>query len=190
VDVSESKCRATARLGDIMAIQKDATDLTLYEEDIDLRTVDVVIAATNRDEVNLLVATIAKEKNVPRVITSVENPRLVKILEDVGVERALCPSLITARMIEGLIEGRVATSLIAPVASGNVGIVSFTLSENDQAVGKKLGEIVIPQTSKILAVFDGESFLDPLSDLELKEGYEVVALVKGGATKGLLNSFR
>ena len=58
VDKDKDKCKLVAEEADVLAINKDATDLSLYEE-VDLRKLDVMVAATDKDEVNLFVALIA-----------------------------------------------------------------------------------------------------------------------------------
>jgi len=190
VDKDKEKCEIAASEGDVMAINRDATDLKLYEEDIDLRKIDVLVAVTDRDEVNLFVSIMAKNYGVPRVIVRVKDLKVASILERSGIEKAICVPYVTAKLIEGIIEGKYSIASFAPTFTGNYGIVSMTLTESDSAIGKRLEDLTIPSQARILAVFDGEDMLDPEEATELKPGYEIIALVRNDKVKEFLEAFR
>jgi len=189
VDKDVEKCKEVAEEGDIMAINRDATDPKLYEE-IDLRKIDVVVAATDRDEVNLFVAMIAKDHGVPRIIVRVRDDRVAMVLEKAGIEKAICVPYVIAKLIEGMIEGKYAVASFAPTLTGNYGLASITLSENDSSIGKRLSDIKLPPEVKVLAVFDGTEMLNPNETAELKPGYEIIALVRNDRVKEFIEAFK
>lgn len=190
VDKDKEKCAAIAAEGDIMAINRDATDLKLYEEDVDLRKIDVLVAVTDRDEVNLFIAILARDFGVPRIIVRVKDCKVASLLEKAGVERAICVPYVTAKLMEGIIEGKYSVAFFAPVFTGNYGLASVTITESDSSIGRRLEEITLPSHVKLLAVFDGEELLDPEEVSELKPGYEIVALVRGDKVKEFVEAFR
>ncbi|HIQ03395.1 MAG TPA: TrkA family potassium uptake protein [Desulfurococcales archaeon] len=189
VDKDRAKCEMVANEADVMAIIRDATDPGLYEE-IDLRRIDVVVASTDRDEVNLFIAMIAKDYGVPRVVVRVKDEKIAKLLERVGVEAAICVPYVTAKLIESLIEGKYSVVELVPSFTGNYGLVSLTLTENDYCIGKHLSNIKLPKECKIIAVFDGERFLDPKEVTDLRPGYEIVALVRKDKIEEFKQAFR
>ena len=190
VDKDREKCEAVATEGDVMAINRDATDLRLYEEDVDLRKVDVLVAVTDRDEVNLFVAIMAKDYGVPRVIVRVKDVKVASLLEKSGVEKAICVPYVTAKLIEGMIEGKYSIAYFAPTFTGNYGLASISLTESDSSIGKRIEDVSLPPQVKILAIFDGEELLDPEEITELKPGYEIIALVRGDKVKEFIEAFR
>jgi len=189
VDKEKEKCKIVTEEADVLAINRDATDLTLYDE-VDLGKLDVLVAATDKDEVNLFVALIAREYGVPRIIVRVKNEKVAKLLERVGIERAICVPYVTANIIEGFIEGKYSLVKIAPIFSGMYSLVSLTLTENDACIGKSLDELKIPLAAKVIAIFDGEKFLEPNEIKELRPGYEIIGLVRNDIAEEFVKAFR
>jgi len=179
VDKDESKVRRITSEADVEGIVRDATDPLLYEE-LDLETFDVVVAATDRDEVNLFVASIAKEYGVNRIFVRAKNRATIKLLSMLGVEAAVAENDIVAGILFSEIEGRFSSVEIINVYTGDFTIVSRTITRVSKALGRSLREVMqdLPPTVKILAVFDGEGFLDPDKVLSLEPGYIIIALAK------------
>ncbi|NPA05349.1 MAG: NAD(P)-binding domain-containing protein [Crenarchaeota archaeon] len=190
VDKDSERCEALASEVDVQAIARDATDPALYEE-IDLATMDIVVAVTNRDEVNLLASMIARDYGVPRIIARVRDPRTALLFEKLGVEFVIVEPLLTAKTIESIIEGKYGVIQIVPIFTGNYVLVSLTITENDSCVGRPLDEIPYPRDrAKILAVFTGDRFADPMEVEALRPNYEVIALVRKDSIEDFIQAFR
>jgi trk system potassium uptake protein TrkA len=190
VDKDAEKCSRLANEVDVLALARDATDPALYEE-VDLSSLDVVVAVTDRDELNLFISTIARDYGVPRIIARVKNPRIARLLEHIGVEHAITEPHIIAKLIEATIEGRYHAVELAPVFTGNYVLASITITESDSSLGKRLSEIPFPREGvRIIAIFDGEELRDPDEVSELQRGYHVVALVRNDKLEEFLESFR
>ncbi len=174
---------------DAQGIVMDATDPNLYSE-IDLKSIDVVVAATDRDEVNLLVATIANESNVPRIVVRTRSSRIAKIMEKIGVEYTITEPVVIAKLINSIIEGKYNAVSLVPVFTGNYMLTSITITETDSSVGRTLGEIELPEGIKILGVFDGENILEPTGNLELRPNIIVIALVRKDVLEEFERAFR
>ncbi|MCE4607328.1 MAG: TrkA family potassium uptake protein [Desulfurococcales archaeon] len=179
VDKDESKVRRITAEADVEGIVRDATDPMLYDE-LDLETFDVVVAATDRDEVNLFVSSIAKEYGVNRIFVRAKNRATIKLLNMLGVEASVAENDIVAGILFSEIEGRFSAVEIVNIYTGNFVIVSRTVTKVSKALGKSVREITseLPPTLKIIAVFDGENFLDPDKVLSLEPGYIIIALSK------------
>ncbi len=191
LDKDPRKAEALAREADVEALARDATDPSVYEAEIDLSTIDVVVAVTNRDEVNMFVATLAREYEVPRIIVKVRDSRIAYLIEKLGIEHVIVEPNVTANIINSIIEGKYVAVTLLPAFTGNYRLVSITISETDTAAGKPLDEIDYPRDrAKILAVFDGSTFLDPSEVIRLEPGYQVIALVRADAVEEFMNAFR
>ncbi len=191
VDKDPRKAEALAREADVEALARDATDPSLYEREVDLSTVDVVVAATNRDEVNMFVATLAREYDVPRIIVKVRDSRIAYLIQKLGIEYVIVEPLVTANIINSIIEGKYVAVNIVPAFTGNYRLVSVTISEGDSAAGKTLDEIPYPRDrARVLAVFDGQALLDPSEVVRLEPGYQVIALVRQDSLEEFLQAFR
>ncbi len=191
VDKDERKAEMVAREADVEALARDATDPSLYEREVDLTTVDVVVAVTNRDEVNMFVATLAREYNVPRIVVKVRDQRIAQLIQKLGIEYVVVEPVITANIINSIIEGRYVAVNLLPTFMGNYRLVSITISEGDSSAGKTLDEIDYPRDkARILAIFNGESIVDPSEVTRLEPGYQVIALVQQDAIDRFLQAFR
>ncbi len=190
VDKDSEKCDAITAEADVLAISSDATDPSLYDE-VDLSTIDVVVAATDKDEVNLFVSMIARDSGVPRIIARVRSEKVAKLLERIGVEYAITVPYVTAKLIESLIEGKYSVVSIAPTFTGNYYLVSISIAEADSSVGKRLDEIPYPKEGvKIISVFDGEKLLDPDEVAVIRPNYEIIALVRKDKLEEFKQAFR
>ncbi len=191
VDKDPEKCRVLRESleVDVSVIEGDATDPSLYEE-IDLSSVDVLVAATNRDEVNLFVATLAKDYGVKRIVARARSPLVARLMEKIGVEFVITEPLVTAKLMASIIEGKYNAISLVPVFTGNYVLVSVAISETDSSVGKSLEELDLPRNSRILAVFDGENLLDPTEVRQLQPNFVVIALVRRDLVQEFIQAFR
>ncbi len=182
VDMDEEKCSSLAREADLIVLNRDATDPSLYEE-IELASFDVVVAATDRDEVNLFVAAVAKEYGVTNIIVVTRTVKASELIDMLGLAEVSFPSpSIAAKLVESYIEGKYGIVPLAKLLSGRFGVYSIEITSGDKAVGLKLGEIKeeMPRDVMILAVFDGEKFVEPEDDLVIEAGYVLILLVPTG----------
>ena len=190
IDKDEEKIKAVQSEADVQGLVRDATDPSLYDE-IDLRSIDVVVAATDRDEVNMLVATIARESGVPRIIARALTSRIARVMERVGVEFAVTEPVVIAEIMDALIEGKYHAVSLAPVFTGNYMLAAITITENDSSVGRSLGEIMYPSEGvRILAIFDGEKLIEPVENIDLAPNYIIIALVRRDKLEEFERAFR
>ena len=180
VDKDEEKLVRLGTIADVEGLVRDATDPQLYE-DIDLQTYDVVVACTDKDEVNLFVAALARLYKIERVLVRAKNPQTPTLLQLLGVESVIVEPQITANIIHAMIQGRYGLVDLITSLSGDFRIVAASIKETSMLRGKTimdaLRERLIPAGVKILAVFDGERFYDIEDSPVLDVGYVVVALV-------------
>ncbi len=190
VDKNPERAQMIAREADVQAYARDATDPSLYDE-IDMLSIDVVVAVTDRDEVNLFVAALAKEHNVPRIIAKARDARTAMLMERFGIEYVVPEPQITARIIEAMIEGKYNVVELVPAFSGNYALVAITLTEASSAVGRRIEEIDYDRRrARILAVFDGTNFLDPDEAAQLQPNHEIIALVRRDYIEEFMQAFR
>jgi len=173
IDRDKRACDTVAGETDALVLNREATDLSVYEE-IELDKFDVVLALTNRDEVNLFTCIVAKNYGVPRIISLVEDEKIAEFLSRLGVEKPLCKPRLITNTLNNIIEGRGGVTEIFEVDRGSFKVVATGISEH--VVGKALRELTIPSRTKIISIFNGEKFIDPDPDYILKDGDTVIAL--------------
>jgi trk system potassium uptake protein TrkA len=88
-------------------ISGDATQIAVLEE-AKLKKADVFFAVTHEDNVNLMVAQIAKKIfSIPHVLARVFDPRRENVFERLGIE-TICPTSVGAEMFLSAVASRLA----------------------------------------------------------------------------------
>ena len=89
-------------------VEGDATRLSVLRT-AKLKDADVLFATTHDDNVNLMVAQIARKIfNVPHVLARVFDPKREKVFDQLGIE-TICPTSVAAEMfLLAVASGRVA----------------------------------------------------------------------------------
>jgi trk system potassium uptake protein len=86
VEISPRRCeRLAAELPSALVLNGDGTDLELFEAE-QLHRSDVLGSVTTNDEKNLLATLLARQMQVPKIITRVDKPRNLRLFESVGID--------------------------------------------------------------------------------------------------------
>jgi len=186
IDTDEEKLSRLGVQADVEGLVRDATDPQLYEE-LDLPSYDIVVACTDRDEVNLFVAAIARLYGIERIFVRAKNEQTPTLLQLLGVESVVVEPRLAANIILSMIQGRYGVIDLVLSLSGDYRLVSASVKETSILRGKTVAEAMraglIPKGVKILAIFDGENFHEPEEGLTLEVGHVVIALVAQNAVK-------
>jgi len=143
----------------------------------ELRTCDVVVAATGDDEDNLVTSLLAKQEyGVPRVIARVNHPNNEWLFtEQWGVDVAVSPPhVLTALVEEAVTTGDLVRLL--KLEGGEVSLVEVKLTESSHMVGRPLYELRLPQDAAVVAVLRGGHVVIPQPETQLAAGDEVIAI--------------
>ena len=154
----------------------DACEVRTMRE-VGMQRADVVVATTGDDEDNLVVCQMAKLRfNVPRTISRVNNPQNEDIFQTLGIDATVSSTKIIFNLIEQQIEtGEVI--LLAPLQRGNIEIVEVDLGPDSPVVGKRIGQVTLPEDALVICIVrDGHAIL-PNIDVNFEEGDSVIALV-------------
>ena len=157
-------------------IQADACEpLNLQGSGLD--TCDVMVAATGDDKVNLVASLLAKQEfGIPRVLARVNHPKNEWLFnESWGVDAPVSPPhLLTSLVEEAVTVGDLVTLL--RLEQGKVLLVEFRLGEGSPAVGKVVGELMLPRDCALVAIARGGHVIAPRDETPLMEGDEILAL--------------
>jgi len=179
VDLSEERILGLSSEADVEGVVRDATDPSLYDE-IDLSSYDIVIAATDRDEVNLFVSSLARLYGVSRVLVRVRKSQTAKLLHMLGIDAIVSEHQIAANLIYSFIEGRYGLVQLVPVLSGDFIMISATVGPTSPVRGKRLSEVarMLPKGVTILMVYHDGDFIDPGELGVLDEGMILIMLAR------------
>ena len=166
VEKSPERCRKLAEhLNHALILEGDGTDLELLEQER-LEDADVLVAVTEDDSKNLLVALLGKQLNIPKVITRVNRSRNRNLFEAVGIESPLTP--LTAAVQETLnwLNLDQVDHLVTIGEQAEVMEVTYPYN----CVSAKIKDIGAPPNSLIGAILRKEKAIIPDGETELRPG--------------------
>jgi trk system potassium uptake protein TrkA len=155
IDRDPDRCDSVAcLLNNGVVLQGDGTDVDLLTQE-GVGEADAVVCLTNDDKLNLLVALLAKRMGAQKTFMRVSRTEYISVMEQVGVDVALSPQLLTVGVI------------LQFVRRGD--IVSVMLFDGAKAEAM---EVIVPEGSLVTA--------NPLKKLGMPEQALVGMVVRNG----------
>ena len=162
----------------IVLVGDSADEDLLHEEGID--ETDVFCALTNDDEANILSSMLAKRMGCEKVITLINRPAYVDLVESDRIDVAISPQQITigallthirrGQMVRVHSLRRGAAEAIEAVALGQPG--------SSKVVGKRIGEIALPtETTTIGGIVRGDEIIMAHHDVMIQNEDHVILFV-------------
>jgi len=183
--------RLKSQLPGVTVIAADACEYACLAS-ADVRSADVMIAATGDDEDNLVISWLAKQEfGVPRVISRINNARNEWLFnESWGVDVSVStPALITSLVDEAVEVGAIIQ--LMTLAHGRMRLIEVTLDENAPAVvnNHTLDELRLPDSLRVVAVVRNEQPLVPSATMHFLEQDHVVLMARVDATEDCASAF-
>ena len=146
-------------------------------EKANLKTADVVVAATGDDEDNLVTSLLAKQEfAVPRVLARVNHPRNEWMFtEQWGVDAAVSPPHILTALVEEAVTVGDLVRLLR-LEGGRVALVEMTLPDDSPNAGRPIYELRLPADTAIVALLREGHVVIPQPETVVAGGDEIVAL--------------
>lgn len=166
IEKSKERCYyLSTHLDDVMVLHGDATDSVLLEEE-NLDEMDAFVAATGLDEENLLLALIAKQRNIEDVIAKVSRQSYKDLIERMGVDMVLNPLDIVASNILRYIQGskRIISYLLI---QGQAEIMEIIASEDMKLANTPLKHVKLPDGVLVAAIHRGPKVIIPNGDTKI-----------------------
>ncbi|MFB6104156.1 MAG: Trk system potassium transporter TrkA [Halobacteriaceae archaeon] len=163
----------------------DATDAAFLERE-HIGDADLVVAALDSDERNLLVSLLTKRVGTPRTVAIVDNPAYVDLFEAVGVDVGLNPREVAAEEITRFTRERRMEN-VAIIEPGTAEVLEAEITADSAIVGESIAEAMtdLPDGVVIGAITRDEEFVTPRGDTVIKAGDHVIAFVREDAHAAL-----
>jgi len=175
VEQNKERCHYLSdHLGNVMILHGDGTDLALLEEE-NLDEMDAFVTATGYDEDNLLLALMAKSRNIEDVIAKVSRGIYTEMVSQMGVDMALNPLDITVSNILRIIQGdkRVLSSQLI---QGQAEIMEIVAADHMNMTDRPLNDINLPDGVIVAAIHRGLNVIIPNGDTIIRKGDKVIIL--------------
>ena len=143
VDMREESLRRASDALDIMSVKGNGVSVATLE-DAGAAEADLLVAATNSDEVNMVCCLTAKHLGAKYTIARIRNPEynmgLKDLKKDMGIDMVINPENATAVEISRLLRFPSAAN-IETFCRGRVELMGFRIQEGDFMVGKPLHDL-------------------------------------------------
>ena len=161
IDHNASRCRYLSQaLTSTIVLQGSSSDQNLLLEE-NIEETDVFLAVTNDDEANIMSSMLAKRLGARKVMTIINNPAYVDLVQGGDIDIAISPQQVTiGSLLTHVRRGdmvnvhslrRGAAEAIEAIAHGD--------ENSSRVVGKAIGDIDLPEGTTIGAIVRGEKVL-------------------------------
>jgi trk system potassium uptake protein TrkA len=173
IDQQPERLRAIEDALDVRTLLGNAADAEVLLE-AGAETADLVLASTDRDEVNLLSASIAKGVGAAQAIARVHHPayfeqRGLDYQRHLGIDWMICPEYATSQAMARLLRNPGALA-IEEFARGRIELQEFHVGESAPGVGRRLIDVEMPPGCRLAAVKrDRQAFLPEATTVVLPD---------------------
>ena len=165
--------RAADSLERTIVLHGDGMDMDILTEAA-IDRADVVLAVTDDDKTNLLVAVRAKQAGCSMSIALVNDPTLAPLMGPLDIDAYINPRATTvSSILRHIRHGRVRA--IYSLGDAEAEMIEAQILSTSPMAGRQIREIEFPEGVLVGAVMKGEKVLKPTGDLRVDAG-DIVAL--------------
>ncbi|MEQ8822208.1 MAG: Trk system potassium transporter TrkA [Sumerlaeia bacterium] len=180
VDLSQSKLRDLEDHVDVQTLLGNACDPQVLKQAIGGHQTALLLAVTDQDTTNLIVAYAAKRVGLPRVVARVRSRffldgEAVNFSDPLGIDMLMSPEILTAQELANFIEHPNAL-YSASLARGRLELRTLFLSPLSELCSLRLREITLPAGCLVAAIRRGSEIHTPRGDDELQAGDRITLI--------------
>lgn len=181
IENNEERCIELAeRLPKANIIYGDGTlQEVLLEEGIE--TVDALVSMTGIDEENMIVSLYASTKHVDKIVTKINRPELIDLLQNFGSDSIVSPKATTANTILQYVRAKQnlkgnSIKTLHRLVEGQVEALEFFINTKVQGLGVALKNLKTREDVLIACIMRGNRTIIPNGEdsLQLNDGVLVV----------------
>lgn len=165
--------RAADTLVRTIVLNGDGMDIEMLTE-AGIERADAVLAVTDDDKTNLLVAVRAKQAGCQMSIALVNDPTLVPLMGALDIDAYINPRATTvSSILRHIRHGRVRA--IYSIGDAEAEVIEAQVLSTSPLAGRLVRDIEFPEGALLGAVMKGDRVMKPTGDLRVEEG-DVIAL--------------
>ncbi len=160
---------ASAQLPEnVRVLVGSSTDRHFLREE-GIRYEDLFIAATDREDLNVLSCLLAKKEGAKRTVALVYQTELEYVVQDTGIDTLINPKRVTVNAIVNRATSTDEIEGLEELEGGDASVREFLIKSGNGKTGKRLSDLHIPDDTLIAMINrDGEAIF-PDSDSMLEE---------------------
>lgn len=192
IDLEMERLRIIEDTMDVRTLEGNAADAAILRE-AGADEADLVLAATDQDEVNLLTASVAKGVGAKKTIARVHHIAYFEAASldyqaHFNIDRLICPEYSTAIAIARHLRNPAAL-VVENFARGRIDMQEFPVSDDAPAIGKTLPELKLGKGWRLAAVTRQHKVFIPDVSTTLQKGDRVVLVANASIFSEIRRAF-
>ena len=172
VKIIEKNLLVAEKAADILektiVLHGDGLDLDLLEE-ANVQSADAILAVTDDDKTNLLVATQAKAAGCPITISLINDPNMTGLMEPLGISAFVNPRATTvSSILRHIRHGRVRR--VYSIGDGEAEVIEAQVLSSSPIAGKEIKEINFPEGVIVGGIKKGNEVIKPVGNTTIQQG--------------------
>ncbi len=151
-----------------IVLHGDGLDMSLLEE-ANIERADAVLAMTDDDKTNLLSSARAKAVGVPLVVSLVNDPSLVSLLNPLGIDAYINPRATTvSSILRHIRHGRIRA--VYSIGDAEAEVIEAQVLSSSSIAGKEVRSIEWPSGAIVASIKKGDKTFIPKGSTRIEEG--------------------
>ncbi|AEF84620.1 Trk system potassium uptake protein TrkA [Treponema primitia ZAS-2] len=169
----------SARYPEALVLNEDISDESFVsEERID--DLDLIVTATEDQELNMIAAIYLKSRGVHRAIAMVTGSGYAAIARQLGVDVVIPMKSVVVDSILSHLMGEGITR-VHRLGDGSINVVELELGPDTPAADKGIAELDLPGGGLVMLVNRGDRSFIPRGDYIFKSGDRIILIAKNGS---------
>lgn len=164
IDSDESKCDDLAEQIDALVLHGDGTDPAVLDK-AGVKSADALIATTEADALNMVIAILGKKFSIPQVIVKINKTELRSTCEEIGVDHVISPKVSAAMEISSVLHGYDVLDFSMLIRGG----ARLTEISPGNMAHKNINELELPEGTLVIAILRDERAVIPRGGTVLQE---------------------
>ncbi|WP_042275296.1 potassium channel family protein [[Clostridium] dakarense] len=173
IEKDKNLCNEISNKINIDIIHGDGTDLDVLK-DAEIDIADVIVAATGKDEENLVICEVVKENfNIKQIISRINNPKNKEVFKMLSVDKTVCSTEVISNLIDWEFENE-QIRILQIFERGNMVLVEIYIDKNITWCNKSIKDLNMPFDFVIVYIYRDSKVIYPKGDLLLEEDDKIV----------------
>ncbi len=182
IEMDEKRCMELCDLlPKATIIHGNATDHELLEEE-GISKADAFVTLTGMDEENIIMSMYAKTRNVPKVVTKVNDEGLQSMVDQLGMESVVSAKNVTANVITSYVRamrnsmGSANVETVYKLIGGKIEALEFRIREKTKYTGVPLKDLRLKINHLVACIVRNRRIIIPGGNDTLEVGDNVIVI--------------
>ena len=170
---------ASAQLPEeVRVLVGSSTDRHFLREE-GIRYEDLFVAATDREDLNVLSCLLAKKEGAKRTVALVYQTELEYVVQDTGIDTLINPKRVTVNAIVNRATSTDEIEGMEELEGGDASVREFLIKNSNGKTGKKLSDLNLPEDTLVAMINrDGEAIFPDLESILQEKDHVLVFTLK------------